>query len=311
MDDFASAVMLSLLSEGMRMHGLQVPLATAQGDALVALDEKRALLQSALVQAGPEILPRLGRGVHALRTSHLYTALLGGAADAPAVLRRWCRLERYVHSRHRTAIVASGAGWVDLHHHALPGFPPPQAAEDLVLLGVQAALLELAGCASLAVLLDDTPVWPVCGPDQLQRVIGHGNTGRWRVTWDALGSRFGTVPAVPVPGPDPHWPAIARRVFELLAQNLMDAPSVAALAVELQVATRSLQRTLTGARLSCRYLLAEARLRHAGKLLLNGGASMAEIGLVCGYADQAHFIRDFHRRTGMSPGAYRACFKTA
>jgi AraC-like DNA-binding protein len=33
--------------------------------------------------------------------------------------------------------------------------------------------------------------------------------------------------------------------------------------------------------------------------------SIADIGYWCGYADQAHFQRDFRRAVNMTPGRYR------
>jgi AraC-like DNA-binding protein len=34
----------------------------------------------------------------------------------------------------------------------------------------------------------------------------------------------------------------------------------------------------------------------------------AQVGYVCGFADQAHFTRQFKRHTAMTPGLYRSEF---
>ena len=57
-----------------------------------------------------------------------------------------------------------------------------------------------------------------------------------------------------------------------------------------------------------RPLLAEARYRMAGWWLLQTGTALAEIGFLCGYADQSHFTREFRLRSGMTPGDYRRDF---
>ena len=41
---------------------------------------------------------------------------------------------------------------------------------------------------------------------------------------------------------------------------------------------------------------------------MRGGAALAEIGLLCGYADQSHFTREFRQRSGLTPADYRRDF---
>ena len=51
--------------------------------------------------------------------------------------------------------------------------------------------------------------------------------------------------------------------------------------------------------------LRRLRLERAREALLEGEATLAEIALDAGFADQAHFSRRFKRAYGLSPGAYR------
>ena len=51
------------------------------------------------------------------------------------------------------------------------------------------------------------------------------------------------------------------------------------------------------------YLL-DRRIRHA-RTLLNQGQPLAEVALASGFADQAHFQRQFKRRVAATPGQYR------
>ena len=48
-----------------------------------------------------------------------------------------------------------------------------------------------------------------------------------------------------------------------------------------------------------------ARIRYAARRLEEPSASLAEIALDAGFADQSHFTRVFRRETGTTPGAYR------
>jgi AraC-like DNA-binding protein len=73
-------------------------------------------------------------------------------------------------------------------------------------------------------------------------------------------------------------------------------------------APRSFQRGLGRAGLSYTQLLGEARCRSAAWWLMRTAAPAAEVGYVCGYADQPHFTRDFRHRVGMTPLRYRAEF---
>lgn len=51
------------------------------------------------------------------------------------------------------------------------------------------------------------------------------------------------------------------------------------------------------------YLLNQ-RIRHA-RTLLKRGEPLAEVALASGFADQAHFQRQFKRRVAATPGHYR------
>jgi AraC-like DNA-binding protein len=79
-------------------------------------------------------------------------------------------------------------------------------------------------------------------------------------------------------------------------------------AASLGLARRSFQRALAAEGLSYTQLVAEVRFRLAGWYLLHGDISMAEVGFVCGYADQAHLTREFNRRVGVPPARYRDLF---
>ena len=98
---------------------------------------------------------------------------------------------------------------------------------------------------------------------------------------------------------------LSDHLHRLIASDPARAWRLEDTAAALGLSTRSLQR----------YLLAEggsfsATLRHmrtdlASQMLRRSATSLAEIGFCCGYADQAHFQREFRKVTGQTPRHFR------
>lgn len=318
MTDFASAAMVRVLAQGMRELGFVPPPALSRppATARVGLDLKRAVVEAALQQGGWGCLAVLARGLH--RHAHEPThRALASARDAADLLQRWGRLERYVHSRHRTDVLALAPGAMQLRHRALGAAPPPLPAEDLVVLGVLAALLEACALDVTATLEDGTPVWPAADASRLERAVARRATAGWWLRWRAAARREPEAAAPPpaAAGPPPGelftsepWSPLARAAAERLAADLAQPPALAELAAQLGRAPRSLQRALAAEGLGHARLLAEVRLRAAAWWLVRTDTPLAEVGFVCGYADQPHFTREFGRRVGLTPAAYRADF---
>jgi len=116
------------------------PFGRTLGEATVALAPKRSLLAAAAERAGLVPLLEVGRGLDALRRElpddPVLAALLA-AADPVDAVRRWQRLERCVHSRHRLELLdvppspappgAGGDGTLLVRHVGPPGAPPTAA----------------------------------------------------------------------------------------------------------------------------------------------------------------------------------------
>jgi AraC-like DNA-binding protein len=58
--------------------------------------------------------------------------------------------------------------------------------------------------------------------------------------------------------------------------------------------------------LTPKWLIQRRRLQEAAERLRGGPASLGEVAAVLGYADQAHFTRDFTRVTALTPGQFAA-----
>jgi AraC-like DNA-binding protein len=313
MSDFASAVMIRVLVQGMRELGLDPGDVAPPGDAArVGLQFKRDVVASAIAQGGLTCLPLLGRGLHRFPHDPTHRAL-SLARDAPDLFDRWRRLERYIHSRHRCEVRGSGPGWARLHHVVLSGAPAPLPAEDLVVAGVLAALLEAIGLSHVQVEIDQVPIYPQVDAAGLVRAVQRSATALWDFRWASQASRSvagdPSDPLVAVLATDVRWPDAVASAFKRLAADLTRSISLPQLADELGLAPRTLQRQLGTAGLSFSKVLAEARCRAGSWRLLHTEEPIAEIGFLCGYADQPHFTREMQRRVGMPPAAYREAFR--
>lgn len=124
---------------------------------------------------------------------------------------------------------------------------------------------------------------------------------------DALARAFAAsgTPTVlePVRGSEPLR---IRRVLEFLHAHATEPISLSGLASSLDWTPAHLSRAFRKhvGMPPYAYLL---QLRVAiGRRALSNGATIACAALAAGFADQSHFTREFRRRTGTTPGAYRA-----
>lgn len=97
-----------------------------------------------------------------------------------------------------------------------------------------------------------------------------------------------------------------RRIEDLVAARIASPITVRELARELRLSAGRFSRNFK-ARYgeSPRIWIVLQRVRRAKRLMLESSASLSEIALECGFADQAHFTNVFRRATGLPPGAWR------
>lgn len=103
------------------------------------------------------------------------------------------------------------------------------------------------------------------------------------------------------PGPIQH-------ILPLLLQHQhLTMPSVTDLSAEVNLSRRQFERKfLQQVGLTPGQLKLLQRVRHARQLInLNPQQALTDIALCSGFYDQAHFIRQFQRITGQTPGQYR------
>ncbi len=300
--------MVRVLAAGMHELGLTLPVAALpkHGSATVKLDLKRSIVEAAVEQAGLACLPRLGHGLKRMAQDPTHRALTA-VPDPSHVFARWLRLERYVHSRHRSRVLEVSAHGAVLEHFSL-GKAPPLPAEDLVVVGVLAALLETIGVLGLRVRAGDAPVYPEADTTAVLAAARAQATAVWTFSWAEVRTRSVRRGLHPHVQADVGWPQQACDAFAVLAADLITPPPVKSLAAVLKTSSRTLQRALSSHALSYSVLLAEARCRTSAAHLLHAPTPIAEIGFICGYSDQPHFTREFRARVGMTPARYRREF---
>lgn len=90
-------------------------------------------------------------------------------------------------------------------------------------------------------------------------------------------------------------------------ENHGDVTRVAQLCEAFSVSERSLQRLIhRRLGLTPKWLIQRRRLHDAVARLRARTTTLSRLAAELGYADEAHFIRDFARSTGMTPGRFAA-----
>lgn len=82
-------------------------------------------------------------------------------------------------------------------------------------------------------------------------------------------------------------------------------PEIEAIAQQIAVSSRTLQRRLADAGTTFAEVVDRARRQLAERYLLEGRLALAEIGFLVGFSDPSNFHRAFKRWTGVTPKAFR------
>lgn len=297
MNDFSAAAMMQLIRLAAERRRWAINEAPPRG-ARVPLARKRALLDRLAADHGPLSLLEVGQAIDDAPDEPVATALRI-AVDPLDLVERWQRLERFVHSRHRTIVHRLGERHLLLRHVALAPHSSPTVPENLIVFGLLAALFDRIAGSDVRVRFRGQKRW-------------RGRSGNWS------GSGFGSADMLEVRWRDGvHRPAAiytdlggdaAAASRRLLADDPGRAWRLPLLASRVAVAPRSLQRLLGRRGTSFSRLLNDVRLARAAKLLVESGQPLAAIGYACGFSDQAHFTREMRRRVALTPLEFRRQF---
>lgn len=300
LNDFACAAMIRLLTHGMQQIGLAPPVMGPQGESIVDLELKRALVVHVLQERGPEALVLLGQAIHDMGTDPILSMLV--RVDSPhQVMSRFQRLEKFVHSRHRMLVEDSTDKSMRMRHISLVDGEPPLPPENLVVLGVLIGFLQIAGCKGLTAHFENGgSAFP--DTSAISSAFQAGDTGQWTIGWQSFASTALEPISEPEFGLDTSPPLVRQLAHCFAAETDMTLLSAAE---KFGLSKRTLQRRLREAGSDFRAVTGDVRNRLAAWWLMETECSIAEIGFLCGYSDQAHFTRDFKRRNGPTPNVYR------
>ena len=114
----------------------------------------------------------------------------------------------------------------------------------------------------------------------------------------------------PTPAPDARrrhlalWQA--KKTLAAIDEHIADGPRISGLAAHLELSPSHFSRAFKEffGRSPQQFIL-ERRVEHAKGLLIATEDRLCDIAQACGFADQAHFSRVFHRATGAPPNAWR------
>ena len=295
MDDFASTALYNLIAVELRKLGMPVAPSTQFAGKTARVD-KAELLNSALAQLGPSAIVAVGQGIRDMAADPTLTVLL--RSDSPAeLLERWQRLERYYHGRHRVRALETCETMMLLEHYST-GTGSPLLVEDLVVAGLFAALLQQIGCEQLSLSIGEDRV-AVLKNDAIVPVDqSPEHSALWHFHWQSF------QPIRTEPSRAHQSTTTTALVSDLIASDIGRNWRIGSIAELLNQSTRSLQRALASENNSFQTLLRTVRAESAAKLINERDCSLAEAGYACGFADQAHFSRDFKLRFNMSPSAF-------
>lgn len=317
MKDFSAAALARLIPLGMKRLGL-VPtgVPTPVRGPHLPIDTKSALLDSIASKYGRAVLLRIGEGLLDAPDEPILAALT--MADGPRdLLQRWQRLERYVHSHHRVSCQdvepsACTTRWVLTHRSTRPGDAPTHN-ESLLILGMIVKLLEMTGAQDLRVRFSTDPSWRYHNGAWSDIPLPATDLNCWHLFW--LAPVFNRDAAVSLEGSNSSTTGIAAPLAERVVAAIQADPArqwrIAQMASQLAVSERTLQRHLRQHGTSFSALLASTRATLAARQLINTAQPAAQVGYICGYADQAHFNRSFRQFAAQTPVQYRRSFQIA
>eukprot|EP00435_Cladocopium_sp_Y103_P076650 s1_g389.t1 len=270
---------------------------------------KRNLLLKAYEGGGAALILDLGQDLKHVGFDPIVHVLLN--SRTPLIMaEKWERFERYTHSTNRLDLTLEGSSSFLTRRHKVTG-EATHPAEDLLMLGVMACLLEMIGAERVSVLLTPDKGQPRALLDDGQIMVGAEelsvSTALGRIEWQSFAPQasYAAEPdRLVVYGGNEDEP-VTGAITRLIGSDVARGWTWPLIAQELGQPVRSLQRSLANEETSLSELVRAIRVREACRLLEAGELSLTQIGFWCGFSDSAHFSRDFKKSLGMPPSVYR------
>ena len=251
----------------------------------------RNLLHAEGVEATIHAGHRLSRG-----GQHPILEALAGCSNHVDLLQRFSRVEPLLHQGNRTEFELIDNGIKVTHLPTNNSTIDP--AESLFVCGAQVGMLERIGYSEVtASFFSGTPIWPWTQP--ASAVIRHLQPQmrciQWMLTWELA------------PNHQDHCAAdtASNLVRQLVSSNPSRPWTVSAVAKELGVSARTLQRRLSEANTCFAALVIEVRLDEAEALLTRTILPVGTIAQLSGFYDHAHLTKCMKSVRGRTPTAIR------
>jgi AraC-like DNA-binding protein len=259
-------------------------------------DVKRRLIRRVVCEQGTGLLLAVGQYL-ALADETPTLAVLTQPQQAATLAEKWMRLERYYHHAHRTRIVCERSTMWSCTRASESADAPASQGENCLIAGVLLGLAILIGLQGVCLQVDGKAY----KPEKLRRLNLPKNQtlSHFQIRWKSSKYRPQDLQdaAMTVPFSD--------RLADVLAADIGRSWKISDAAQCMALSARTLQRRLSAEHRTFSTVLRRARMRMATRHLTHTGTGLAEIGYCCGYADQAHFQRDFLRATNVTPRAFR------
>jgi len=296
--DFASAAMMKLVTLGLSLQNISISLPKTSG-ARVPRSLKRHILSTVQQTHGLRAILGIADALARMPEEPVLLALTR-AASLQELLVRWRRMERFSHGRHFIDADIRNAHSASIQHRAIDDRSSPEACETALVISVLSALGE-------RIVSGPVQVTSACG-----RIIRSDCVWAHDLPTDWSG-RFllAARPANKHASASFLKPRIDEPLLldQLVARDPVHRWTIREMAAQLGVSSRTLQRKLKGGNTSASEIIRRARLNLAAARLLDTPAtSLAEIGFLCGFSDQAHFTRTFSLHVGTTPHSYRSDF---
>ena len=263
------------------------------GNTGVQAPHRQELIAQAMDVHGPGLLLSTGLMLHTSRGTPAL-ACLRQDPDPDVIAAKFMRLEGYFHARHRTRIFRADSGRWDCTRESRGA--PSGLGENCLVAGALMGLLKDTGHSNIAVTISGRRIE---ARDVLRARLASGETGaQFTISWTGRDR--------PAPAPEPDSPALSDHLAAFLDMDTGRSWRIGECAAALGLSARSLQRYLKAEGQTFSSVLRQARMKAAVRMLADPAMSLAETGYCCGYADQAHFQRDFRRAMEMTPKRFRA-----
>lgn len=300
--------------------GLDVA-ALDSADARVTSDVEEALWREASRATGVDAI---GLAAAALVQPGMFDVLdyaVRSSVNVEAALARLIRLNRLEHDAATFAVERFGAGRVRLAHRFVGGGTPGRHLTEFTLAGLLVAARQ---CTEQAIAPLEVHLRGARPTELAPYTKVFGETVRFEQPEGAL-ILDEKVLALPFKRADSGLCAILERHAEALlaalpppvtsledrvralvtAQLRGGDPSITAIAAQLHMSERSLQRKLAAEQSSFDAIVDDLRAELARRYLEDRRLAIGEVAFLLGYSEPSAFHRAFKRWTGRTPGEHR------